>query len=104
MKRVTDVGKPGKAAATSADSDTLFDFPCDFPIKVMGQSHADFASTIIALIQQFDAQFDATRIELRSSGGGNYSGLTCIVRATSRAQLDDIYRALSSHAMVKIVL
>jgi uncharacterized protein len=87
-----------------ADNDSLFEFPCDFPIKVMGKSHPEFAETIVTVVRQFDAEVDASRIETRPSSGGNYTGLTVTVRATSRAHLDDIYRALTGHPMVKVVL
>lgn len=86
------------------DNDSLFEFPCDFPIKVMGKSHPEFAETIVTVVQQFDAGVDASRVETRPSSGGNYTGLTVTVRATSRAHLDDIYRALTGHPMVKVVL
>jgi putative lipoic acid-binding regulatory protein len=85
-------------------NESLFNFPCDFPIKVMGKSHPDFADTIVAVIRQFDSEFDAARLEIRPSSGGNYTGLTVTVRAQSREQLDDIYRALTGHPMVKVVL
>lgn len=86
------------------DKDALFNFPCDFPIKVMGKSDPKFAQAVTQAIQQFDPQFDESKIETRPSSGGNYTGLTCTVHATSRAQLDDIYRALSSHPMVKLAM
>jgi uncharacterized protein len=86
------------------DNDSLFEFPCDFPIKVMGKSHPEFAETIVTVVKQFDADVDASRVETRPSSGGNYTGLTVTVRATSRAHLDDIYRALTGHPMVKVVL
>jgi uncharacterized protein len=85
-------------------SESLMQFPCDFPIKVMGKSHPEFQQTIVEVIQRFDADFDGTRVEVRPSSGGNYTGLTVTVRATSREHLDDIYRALSGHPMVKVVL
>jgi len=85
-------------------NESLFEFPCDFPIKVMGKAHPDFIDTIVDVVKQFDASFDATRIETRPSSGGNYTGLTVTVRAQSREQLDDIYRALTGHPMVKVVL
>ncbi|CAG4891302.1 DUF493 family protein [Paraburkholderia saeva] len=85
-------------------NDSLFEFPCDFPIKVMGKSHPDFHATIVTVIRQFDGEFDATRVETRPSSSGNYTGLTVTVRAQSRAHLDDIYRALTGHPMVKVVL
>lgn len=85
-------------------TESLLQFPCDFPIKVMGKSHPEFQQVIVEVIQRFDAGFDATRVQTRPSSGGNYTGLTVTVRATSRAQLDDIYRALTGHPMVKVVL
>ncbi|MEX3956488.1 DUF493 domain-containing protein [Trinickia symbiotica] len=85
-------------------NESLFEFPCDFPIKVMGKAHPDFADTVASVVRQFDASFDATRVETRPSSGGNYVGLTVTVRAVSREQLDDIYRALTGHPMVKVVL
>ena len=84
--------------------ESLLEFPCDFPIKVMGKSHPEFQQTIVAVIRAFDSGFDADSIETRPSSGGNYTGLTVTVRATSRAHLDDIYRALTGHPMVKVVL
>ena len=87
-----------------SDNDSLFEFPCDFPIKVMGKSHPEFAETIVTVVKQFDEAVDASRVETRPSSGGNYTGLTVTVRATSRAHLDDIYRALTGHPMVKVVL
>jgi putative lipoic acid-binding regulatory protein len=86
------------------DNDSLFEFPCDFPIKVMGKSHPEFAETIVTVVKQFDSEVDPSRVEMRPSNGGNYTGLTVTVRATSRAHLDDIYRALTGHPMVKVVL
>lgn len=85
-------------------NESLFEFPCDFPIKVMGKSHPDFMETIVAVVQRFDESFDSARVETRPSSGGNYIGLTVTVRAQSREHLDDIYRALTGHPMVKVVL
>ncbi|MBY0464816.1 MAG: DUF493 family protein, partial [Burkholderiales bacterium] len=73
-------------------------------IKVMGANVAGFAATMADVARSFDPDFDATSIELRESSGGKFLGVTLVVRATSRTQLDDIYRALTGHPMVKIVL
>ena len=83
---------------------SLIEYPCDFPIKVMGKTHADFAQTLTELVREFDPSFDPATVEMRPSKGGNYIGLTFTVRATSREQLDALYRALHSHDMVSIVL
>ena len=84
--------------------ETLIEFPCEFPIKVMGETHADFTSEIIKAIQIEIPNFDVSKIEMRGSSGGKYISLTCMVYVTSKPQLDNIYRALSSHPMVKVVL
>jgi len=87
-----------------ADEDTLIEFPCDFPIKVMGETREDFAEVIIALIQTHLPDFDAGRTEMRASSGGRYISLTCTVYVTSKPQLDELYRALTAHPMVRVVL
>lgn len=89
---------------TMDPKESLIEYPSDFPIKVMGPTHEAFAATITEVVREFDPTFDDGRIEARPSGKGNYTGLTCTVRATSRVQLDDLYRALSAHPMVKIVM
>jgi putative lipoic acid-binding regulatory protein len=84
--------------------ETLIEFPTDFPIKVMGETHDEFATSIIDLIRIHTPEFDASRVEMRASSGGRYISLTCTVYVTSKPQLDDIYRALTSHPKVKYVL
>lgn len=83
---------------------SLIEYPSDFPIKIMGAAHDRFAHTMVEVVKQFDPGFDAATLELRPSSKGNYLAVTVTVRATSRQQLDDLYRALSSHPMVKVVL
>jgi putative lipoic acid-binding regulatory protein len=85
-------------------SESLIEYPSDFPIKVMGPTHDDFAPTIHALVVGFDPTFHEGKMESRPSGKGNFTGLTVTVRATSREQLDALYTALSAHPMVKIVM
>jgi len=82
----------------------LLEFPCDFPIKVMGETNDDFAATMVEVIRAIDASFDASKVDMRASTGGRFISLTCTVHATSRAHLDDIYRALTSHPLSKYVL
>lgn len=83
---------------------SLIDYPSDFPIKIMGPKHDHFVHTIIELVKRFDPEFDPGTVELRPSAQGNYLGVTVTVHATSREQLDNLYRALSSHPMVKVVM
>jgi putative lipoic acid-binding regulatory protein len=84
--------------------DSLIQYPSRFPIKVMGAKVDGFVHAVTSIARQFDPSFDASTVELRDSRAGNYLGITITVLATSREQLDDLYRALSSHPMVKVVL
>ena len=90
--------------APSADRASLIDYPCAFPIKVMGAQVEGFEQAMVEVALRFDAGFDASTIERRPSSSGRYLGLTLTVQATSREQLDNLYRALTSHPMVKVVL
>jgi putative lipoic acid-binding regulatory protein len=84
--------------------DSLIDYPSAFPIKVMGAKAEGFVEAMVFVAQRFDPGFDAATVELRESARGNYLGITLTITATSRAQLDELYRTLSSHPMVKLVL
>ena len=84
--------------------ESLIEYPSDFPIKVVGIMHDAFHDSIVELIVQHDPSFHAGKVEQRPSTQGNYLSLTVTIRATSREQLDNLYRALSSHEMVKFVL
>ena len=83
---------------------SLIEYPCHFPIKVMGAHVEGFAAAIAHVATQFDPSFDATTMEHRPSKGGNYLGLTISVYVSNREQLDELYRTLTTHPMVKIVL
>ncbi|WP_310625636.1 DUF493 family protein [Limnohabitans sp.] len=85
-------------------TDSLIEYPSLFPVKVMGLKVDGFVGAVTYIAEQFDPTFDATTIELRESKGGNYLGVTITVTATSREQLDELYRTLTSHPMVKVVL
>ena len=82
----------------------LIEFPCNFPIKVMGAKSDEFLNIMTALVREHDPEFDHMTIEVRESGGGNYLGLTLVVNATSQEHLDNIYRALTGHPLAKYVL
>ncbi|WP_027997044.1 YbeD family protein [Simplicispira psychrophila] len=94
------------SASASADQrkNSLIEYPSLFPIKVMGTHVDGFAEAITALAQRFDPTFDAATVELRPSSGGKYLGVTVTITATNREQLDDLYRALTAHPLVKMVI
>ena len=83
---------------------SLIEYPSAFPIKVMGAQVEGFEVAILAIARAFDPAFDHGLIERRPSKAGNYLGLTITVTATSREQLDELYRTLSTHPLVKVVL
>jgi putative lipoic acid-binding regulatory protein len=85
-------------------TDTLIEYPSAFPIKVMGANVAGFVEAVADVVLRFDPSFVAASIEQRPSRAGNYLGLTLTITATSREQLDELYRTLSTHPMVKVVL
>lgn len=84
--------------------ETLLEFPCAFPIKIMGLAEDALAQTVLAIVQRHASDFDGSTMEMRASSGGKYISLTCTINATSRAQLDALYRELSGHPLVKVVL
>ena len=84
--------------------DSLIEYPSVFPIKVMGARVDGFAEAMVQVAKQFDPGFDPATLEMRPSKAGNYLSVTLTIHATSREQLDNMYRALTSHPMVKVAL
>lgn len=85
-------------------NESLIEYPSQFPIKVMGERVDGFVQAVTTVAKHFDPGFDASSVELRESSGGKYLGVTITITATSREQLDELYRTLSTHPMVKVVL
>ena len=104
MKKSHNVTQATPALGNAASGDSLIKYPCDFPVKVIGQHHPEFVETMVRLAQGFDPEFGAHKVELRTSKTEKYMGITLIVRATGRAQLDGLYLALTGHPMVKVAL
>ena len=88
----------------SEEPPSLIEYPCDFPLKIMGKTQAGFAQTVLGIVQAHAPDFDGSTMEMKTSKGGKYLSVTCTIRATSREQLDDLYRALCDHPMVVMVL
>lgn len=87
-----------------AEQESLIEYPCAFPLKIMGKAEDEFAQAVLEVVTRHAPDFDGTRMEMRASSGGNYLSLTCTVVATSKPQLDALYTDLSSHPLVKVVL
>jgi putative lipoic acid-binding regulatory protein len=86
------------------DQNSLIDFPCNFPIKVMGEAKGNFSKTIIKIIKEYDDNFTESAIEIKESSKGKYISLTCNIYVTSKKQLDAIYSKLSKLSITKFVL
>jgi len=85
-------------------SDSLLEFPCEFPLKVMGRKDAGLSEIVIELVEMHVGPIAAERVRLRESRDGNFVAMTLLVHAESQAQLDAIYTALSGHDKVLMVL
>lgn len=84
--------------------DTLLEFPCEFPLKIMGKADDSLAQVVLDIVTVHAPDFDGATMEMRASAGGNYLSLTCTVVARSKPQLDALYTDLSGHPMIKVVL
>ena len=91
-------------ASDATNEPSLIEYPSAFPIKVMGSNAPGFVHAVTDIARRFDPGFDASTVELRPSSGAKYLGVTVTVTATSREQLDELYRTLSTHPLVKVVL
>ncbi len=83
---------------------TLIEYPCDFPIKIMGARVDGFAQAVIEVVLRHAPDFEPAGAEMRPSSKGNCLAVTCTFRALSQAQVDAMYRELTAHPMVKVVL
>lgn len=87
-----------------SEPETLLQFPTDFPIKIMGERRDDFAQTMVEVVLRHAPDFRPESVEMRASSSGNYLSVTCVVRATSKDQLDNLYREITAHPWVKMAL
>lgn len=88
---------------TTPNNESLIEFPCTFPLKVMGAVHPEFETSILKAVQEHAPDTKAHHITTRPSKNGNYTGATVKVYVENQTQLDNIYRALTSHELVKLV-
>lgn len=83
---------------------SLLEYPCEFPLKIMGATRAGFAQAVLEVVQRHAPDFDGATLEMKSSKHGKYLSITCTINATSREQLDALYQELCDHPMVVMVL
>ncbi len=84
--------------------DTLLEFPCHFPIKAMGLSDQHFEALVVSLVRKHAPDLGEDAVKTVDSKGGKYLSVTVTVHATSREQLDNIYRELTACEQVLMAL
>ena len=89
---------------TVSDTEQLFQFPCDFPIKAMGCALPGFTDQVVKIVKNHVPYIPQHAISSNSSKNGKYISVTVVITATSRAQLDDIYRELTACESVLMAL
>ena len=85
-------------------TDEHFNFPCDFPIKIMGRCDCDLEMLVVEVINRHVSDLSENAVATRPSGKGNFISVTVTVTATSREQLDNIYRELTTREEVLMAL
>ncbi|MGH8719006.1 MAG: HP0495 family protein [Burkholderiales bacterium] len=83
---------------------SLIEYPCEYPIKILGRSQPGFAQNIVEVVSRHSPEFDPATVEMRTSKAKKYLSLTCTIRAQSKEQLDSLYQELCDHPMVEMVL
>lgn len=80
------------------------EFPCDYPIKVMGQATESFRTEVLAVVHRHCNEVQEERISVRASSKGNYLSLTVVIEATGEEQLQRLFADLKNTAGIKMVL
>ncbi|MBX3665233.1 MAG: DUF493 domain-containing protein [Burkholderiales bacterium] len=91
-------------AAPGTPEPSLIEYPSDFPLKILGHTQPGFAQAILAVVKKHAPDFDGASLTMKTSKKGKYLSVTCVIRATSREQLDALYQELCDHPMVVMVL
>ena len=86
------------------ERDTLLEFPCVFPIKMMGRDRESFRRAALEIVERHAGSIPDESITTSASSKGNFVALTVTINAESQAQLDNIYRALSAHEEILVAL
>lgn len=85
-------------------TESLMTFPCDFPLKVIGQDENNFNDVVMDIVRKHCDDVTDDNVSSRPSKKGKYLALTVNIVAQSQAQLDALYMELSGHQQVKMVL
>ncbi len=89
---------------SEAKDDKPLDFPCDFPIKMMGRDQAEFREAAVALVEQHAGGIPDSAIRITNSRHGNFLSITITIKAKNQNQVDAIYRDLTEHDEILVAL
>jgi putative lipoic acid-binding regulatory protein len=87
-----------------SETESLLEFPCQFAIKAMGKTSADFDAVVVEIVRRHVSDIHEGAISSRPSKAGTYTSVTVMIEATSREQLDAIYQGLTDHPDVLMAL
>jgi putative lipoic acid-binding regulatory protein len=85
-------------------TDDLLEFPCEFPIKMMGRDQPEFRDAALAIVERHAGRIEESAVRVAASSNGNFLAITVTITAENRAQLDSIYRDLSDHEQILVAL
>ena len=86
------------------DKPSLIDFPCDFPVKIVGRAGDEFHQLVLDIVSRHAPDFDVQQATSRLSKDGNFVSITCTVIARNQQQIDGLYSELSGHELVLMAL
>jgi len=84
--------------------ETLFEFPCQFPIKAMGKADVELDLLVVEIVRRHVPVITEGAVSARPSKDGNFLAITIIIEASSKQQLDAIYQDLTDHPHVLMAL
>ena len=87
-----------------SETESLLEFPCQFPIKAMGKTSADFDAIVVEIVRRHVGDIHEGAVSSRPSKAGTYTSVSVMIEATSREQLDAIYQGLTDHPDVLVAL
>ncbi|MDA0788316.1 MAG: DUF493 domain-containing protein [Proteobacteria bacterium] len=92
------------------------EFPCDYPIKVIGEASPEFVSKVLRIVGRYDATISpdivsdkvsakvSAKVSEKASRNGNYTSVTIRFRATGEAQIKQLFADLQQYKAVHLVL
>jgi len=94
--------KPPETEA--GQQETLFEFPCKFPVKAMGRAEGGFEALVTGIVLSHAEMYAGESVTSNASSSGKYISVTVPIEASSKAQLDSIYQDLTDCEQVVMAL